>query len=163
MKGNRYAGIGVGGSSILVIFVLLCLTAFATLSLTTANADRSLTLRTAQAAQNYYEADARAEEILGEVDYLLVGFRRQAVSQSAYFDLCEQRLPESIAGMNVSRVENNSLRLSYTVPAGDGAELAVVLRVSPGMTGRFELEEWKLVSTGDWQPQADGFTLWDGE
>ena len=53
----------VGGSSLLVIFAVLCLTVFALLGLSTVQAGGRLSQATAQAVSNYYEADCRAEEI----------------------------------------------------------------------------------------------------
>ena len=61
-------GISVGSSSILVIFVVLCLTTFATLSLVSANADYKLTSRVAEETAGYYVADAQAEELLMQID-----------------------------------------------------------------------------------------------
>ena len=52
-----------------MIFATLCLTVFAVLSLTTANAERKLAEKAAQAVQDYYAADLacarKAEEIAG--------------------------------------------------------------------------------------------------
>lgn len=67
-KSNLNTGISVGSSSILVVFVVLCLTTFATLSLASANADYKLTRRTADEAAAYYAADAKAEDILMQID-----------------------------------------------------------------------------------------------
>ncbi|MCR5690671.1 MAG: hypothetical protein K6G62_00430 [Eubacterium sp.] len=57
----------VGGSSILTIFAILMLVVFALLSLSTAKADRNLTDKTLEANENYYRADARAQEILSQI------------------------------------------------------------------------------------------------
>lgn len=50
-KKTSGGGVSVGSSSILVIFVVLALTAFAALSLTTAGSDLRLTQRVARATQ----------------------------------------------------------------------------------------------------------------
>lgn len=63
MKG-RSAGIGVGTISILAIFVILCLTMFATLSMVSARSELALAERTAEAAALYYQADTAAQEAL---------------------------------------------------------------------------------------------------
>lgn len=52
-----------GGSSLLVIFAVLCLTVFALLALSTAQADTRLAEASAQAVADYYAADAAAEEL----------------------------------------------------------------------------------------------------
>ena len=61
------APVMVGGSSLLVIFAVLCLTVFALLSISTARANRTLSDRTVQAVEGYYAADCRAEEILARL------------------------------------------------------------------------------------------------
>ena len=57
----------VGGSSLLVIFAVLCLTVFAMLSLTQAQADRRLAQNSWSAVTGYYRADCQAQEILAQL------------------------------------------------------------------------------------------------
>ena len=57
----------VGGSSLLVIFAVLCLTIFALLGLATVQADSRLAEASYRAVQGYYEADVQAEKILAEL------------------------------------------------------------------------------------------------
>ena len=57
----------VGGSSLLVIFAVLCLTVFALLSLSTVQANGRLSETSAQAVSDYYEADCEAEEIFARL------------------------------------------------------------------------------------------------
>ena len=57
----------VGGSSLLVIFAVLCLTVFALLSLSTVQANGRMSEASAQAVSDYYEADREAEEIFARL------------------------------------------------------------------------------------------------
>lgn len=57
----------IGGSSLLVIFAVLCLTVFALLGLSTVQADKRLADISAQAVTDYYAADSEAEEILAQL------------------------------------------------------------------------------------------------
>ena len=57
----------VGGSSLLVIFAVLCLTVFALLGLSTVQADGRLGTAAADAVSAYYAADCEAEAILAEL------------------------------------------------------------------------------------------------
>lgn len=57
----------VGGSSLLVIFSVLCLTVFSLLVLATVKADERLADDSCEAVRAYYEADCEAERILGEL------------------------------------------------------------------------------------------------
>ena len=65
---NKRSGpAAVGGSSLLVIFAVLCLVVFALLSASTVQADGRLSKASADAVTAYYEADCRAEEILAQL------------------------------------------------------------------------------------------------
>ncbi|MDL2224914.1 hypothetical protein LJC20_01730 [Eubacteriales bacterium OttesenSCG-928-M02] len=64
---RRSMGIGIGGASILAIFVVLCLTTFAMLSLVSARADARLAERSIASQRDYYNADGKAEEMLGKM------------------------------------------------------------------------------------------------
>lgn len=91
----------IGGSSLLVIFAVLCLTVFALLSLSTAQAGGRLSDASAQAVSDYYRADCRAEEILAQ--------------------LRSGQLPEGVS------VEDGVY--SYTCPISDTQALAVSVRL----------------------------------
>ena len=66
-KRRRFSPPVVGGSSLLVMFAVLCLTVFALLALSTVQADRRLSDASARSVEAYYEADCRAEEILARI------------------------------------------------------------------------------------------------
>ena len=57
----------VGGSSLLVIFAVLCLTMFALLGLSTVQANKRLIDASIKAVTDYYAADCEAEEILARI------------------------------------------------------------------------------------------------
>ena len=57
----------VGGSSLLVIFAVLCMTVFAILSLSTVLADGRLNQASVEAVSAYYTADTQAEEIFAKL------------------------------------------------------------------------------------------------
>jgi len=68
-----------GGSSLLVIFAVLCLTVFALLTLSTVKADLRLADAAVHSVLEYYSADSAAEEILAK---LREGIVPQEVAQS---------------------------------------------------------------------------------
>ena len=68
MKPNKHnAPPMVGGSSLLIIFAVLCLTVFSLLTLSTAKADQRLSAVSADAVSAYYAADFQAETILSQL------------------------------------------------------------------------------------------------
>ena len=68
---KTHAGINIGSSSILMIFVILCLVSFAALSIVSAHADYKLSNKIADRTRNYYEACNQAEEHLRDLDTVL--------------------------------------------------------------------------------------------
>ena len=111
----------VGGSSLLVIFAVLCLTVFAMLSLTQTQADRRLARNSWSAVTGYYKADCQAQEIVAQ---LRAGERPQGVTEE---------------GENV---------FSYACPISDTQTLEVRVRLA-GET--YEVLSWQAVFTADWQ------------
>ncbi len=57
----------VGGSSLVVMFAVLCLTVFALLGLSTVRADQHLSDATAASVETYYKAELQAETVLAEL------------------------------------------------------------------------------------------------
>lgn len=66
-KQPRFQAPMVGGSSLLVIFAVLCLTVFALLGFGTVQADRRLADASIAAVSGYYAADGEAEHILAKL------------------------------------------------------------------------------------------------
>ena len=66
-KEQRFSAPAVGGSSLLVIFAVLCLTVFALLSLSTVLAQKRMADTSVQAVCDYYEADLQAEKIFARL------------------------------------------------------------------------------------------------
>ena len=68
MKRNHRMSVpAIGGSSLLVIFAVLCLTVFALLSLSTAQAEKRMADASVQAVCAYYEADLEAQKIFARL------------------------------------------------------------------------------------------------
>lgn len=165
MSGKHNTGINVGGSSILVIFVLLCLTTFATLSMVSANADYKLAQKTAEASVLYYQADAEAEEILAEVDAILAQSRGNESTANDYFRdvMSHMALREDIIA---TRTADATLTLGYQVEMSDKQALSVelaVLHPLPKQGPLYRIRSWKVVNTAPLVMEEESFGLWTGE
>lgn len=66
MKNKIKMCFGIGAPSILMIFVSLCITVLATLSLLTVNSNYNLAKKSADYVKSYYNADCIAEEWLSD-------------------------------------------------------------------------------------------------
>ena len=135
-------GLNVGGSSILVIFVLLCLTTFATLTMVSASADYRLTQRAVQASENYYAADNRAEEIFAQVGEVARGSK----SVPAPWDYINDALGGIGQDITYATNSQNGGVVSYNVPIDDTQAIAVQLIVEYS-SGSCVVNQWKVVST----------------
>ncbi len=128
-------GIGIGGVSILAIFVVLCLVTLASLSLVSARADYTLAQKTAESMQEYYGADAQAEVKLGELMALVQ----------------EGKTPEEIANSGFSvKTGGNVAIVSYSVVMNQIKNLYVEIELGLDERG---------IPTGDyvktaWQTQV---------
>ena len=63
--------INIGLTSLILIFIILCLATFSLLSLSSARGDQSLAARSARAVTEYYRADAEGEKWLKQADAIL--------------------------------------------------------------------------------------------
>lgn len=131
----RFAPPMVGGSSLLMIFAVLCLTVLAMLSLASARNNDALSRASAEGAEAYYAADARAEEILSR--------------------LRRGETPEGVT----SAPDGGGTAYEYAVPISDTQELSVSVRLAGG---DFEILRWKAVYTAGWTPD-EHMKVWDGE
>lgn len=132
---RRFSPPAAGGSSLLVIFAVLCLTVFALLSLSTVQANGRLADASAEAASAYYAADCQAEEILAR--------------------LRGGELPENV----VKRHGPDGDTYFYTCPVSDTQLLEVEVRLRGA---DWTVLRWQTVSTADWQAE-NTLDLWDGD
>ncbi|MDL2215666.1 hypothetical protein LJB77_01115 [Ruminococcaceae bacterium OttesenSCG-928-N02] len=149
---KRSNGMGVGANSILIIFVLLALLSFATLSLTTANADYNLARTAALATQNYYDADTAATQRLAEIDTALQACTTPGMSEGAYITAAANAL--GATDLCTLSTQNGMLFAQYTLAAGEGKDLQVELQITLQGTGRYDIVRWQTVRTNPWQPDA---------
>lgn len=124
---------GLGASSILLILVVLCLTAFSVLALVSARVDARQTEETIETAARYYAADAAAQKILNSIDAALLSGAD----------------PTALSGVVRDAVDADALR--FSVPLGDGRELTVELAVLAQESGvRYRVTRYALVNTTAW-------------
>lgn len=133
---NRKQGgmsIGIGGVSILAVFVILCLTTLAALAFTSAQADYRLAQKAALSQQQYYEADTRCEYAVADILALAKG--------NADFEA-------DLAGKGYTVVKGeNSAVVTFAVGVSENrnlyAQINLALNQDGVPTGTWEAESWK--------------------
>ena len=131
---RRFSPPAVGGSSLLVIFAVLCLTVFAMLSMSTVLAEQRLRDASADAVSDYYTADVQAETVLARL-----------------------RAGEVPEGVELS----DDLVASYSCPLSDTQSLAVQVVFDGSLGGSYRITRWQVVYTADWTPD-NSIKVWSG-
>lgn len=132
--------ISTGASSIVMIFVVLCLTVFAVLSFVSADADYRLSERAADSTEYYYKADTEMQAAIAAVDALL----KEGSPDSAF--------TSSAIGAQLSRPSVDTLQL--TVAVDQNRQLEVTLNI-PGEGGaRYRVTRYQVVVTRLWEEDA---------
>lgn len=169
MKRNKQQStfVNIGSSSLLIVFLVLCLTTFAILSLSSAQSDYSFSKRSAEHKTEYYEASSRAEMILGEIDQILAETAEQvnAAQKNAGQENADSELAsfELAAAARLDGKEIDSIPLSctgteggtvisYQVPSGAKQALNVSLLITNDSEHEnyYKIQAWQLISTSDW-------------
>ena len=134
-----------GTSTLLLIFVSLCLLTFAVLSFLSARADQNLSRKTAERTSAYYEACNQAEDRLGEADQMLEKIWQETANEKAYF----QAVRETFEDMDF---DEESRMLSFSVPLTDTQVLTVTLKLRTPESGSnfYTISGWKTVNTAEW-------------
>lgn len=157
--------VNIGSSSLLIIFLVLCLATFAILSLSSARSDYSFSERLAGHKTEYYEASAWAETITGRIDEILSDTAGEmgasglpqasgGVAASPY----RRAVMEALDGAELEGIllsclplEDN-LIVSFEIPLGEKQMLDVALLVTNyrSFETYYEIKSWKVVSAKAW-------------
>ncbi len=124
-------GTGIGSSSILVIFVILCLVSFATLSIVSANADYKLSSKVLTRSVAYYEACNQAEAAIANLDKTLQQIYKESADEGEYF---------STVGTTKS----------FAIPISDLQTLEIVITILYPETGEehfYQIDSWQVLVT----------------
>ncbi|WP_052446671.1 hypothetical protein [Candidatus Soleaferrea massiliensis] len=150
--------LGTGASSILMIFIVLCLTTFGVLSYTSARADLKLTEKNEDAVYASYQAETQAQAILQQIDTVLGQARKNSAETGTNDKMLNLSRLSEIEGLTISEDT-----VSFSVACGDRKALQVLLKLtSPEEEKRYELISYRYVDTGEWQAEESG-ELWQGE
>lgn len=151
-KDNRQSPfINIGSSLLLVIFLILCLVTFATLSLSSTQSDYSFSVRAAERRTQYYQACNTAEDVLAQIDEILI---KTADTSDRSRNWMEDLDFTQMNGEEFSAVESDIVldiddaSLSYQVPVNEKQALEVKLKLAEGSTGYYQIEKWQLINTG---------------
>ena len=137
----RRGGSVSGAVSLVMIFCVLCLVVFSTLTYVTADRERQLAALSADRVADYYAADAEATRIVAALI----------------------RGEEPVTDVEVTQEmnwEDDSVLYSFCVSAGGEQELSVRVRLN--LNGTYDILSWSTAYAGDWETN-DTIEIWDGD
>ncbi len=142
-KGTKGNSLGI--SLILVVFILLCLITFATLSYMLSAKEKELSDSVAENVVMFYEADMIAQERLKEIDEQLFVCYQQAGSQEEYrelvVDYCEQ-----VEGLFFKETEQVGT-ITFETQVSEKEELISTLEILyPTSDYLYDIVSWTLES-----------------
>ncbi len=132
-NGHKTYGLNIGSSSILLIFVVLCLISFATLSIVSANADNKLTQKVLDRTTAYYEACNQAERALAEVDATLVSVYSSSETEEEYFAVVGHGKSFAVP---ISDLQTLQVTIDFLYPVSDEEPF-------------YRISDWKVITTGE--------------
>lgn len=157
-KKNSSPIVNIGSSSLLVIFIVLCLVTFATLSLSSAQSDYKFSQRLADRRSAYYTASNQAEEVLDEIDSILAHTYED--SRGTYYSAAQERLEKlnsdaALADISLDlNFSTEAPTVTYIIPVTESQALSVILAINPADEsddGFYQIRQWKVISTSEWE------------
>ena len=155
-KNLRSSGMGVGYVSLMILFVVICLTVLGVLSFQAASSNDILNKKSTTFTHEYYAADSSAKRTLAELDGAALAAHDTGFFEDSFLMYCEENDKLTAArvpgGISVSWNEtiNSSLTLS-------------VKTVFLGMptNGRYRIECWQSIAN-DLIYEDEDLGVWDG-
>ena len=142
---NRKSGFtGAGLSTLLLVFVMLCLIVFSVLSLSTARADLE--------TKAYYQAQGRASERLKAIDAVLARQYNETDKKASYLQGAQTVLQQE-QDLTVTEMENGQgLLCVYTEPINETQQLRVELQITePEKEESYvQILSWEAEQIEDW-------------
>ncbi len=154
---KRTGGIGTGMLSLLMVLIILLLSAFAVLSYASAQAENRLTEKTIQAAESYYAADQRAEELL----FIFSGYAAENTLEKTAENIQNESCKAG-ENLTVDRLEGNTaFSVICLLPVDSARQLRLeLLLVEENGKNVLKTISRKVESTAQWEDEE--IYIWDG-
>lgn len=149
----------IGTSSLVLIFTVLALVIFSTLSLSSARVDQQLAEKTAQYIAAYYKADALGEETLRDIN--------RRLEESEMFSGSNADYLERIRYLFEDKVDTVKGTLTYGIPMSEEQQLVVELKLLSLEKARqtdknYVIQKWVVQNSQDYEID-DRLPVWNGE
>lgn len=171
MKKNKVYNLGIGTTSILIIFIVVCLTILSVLSYMVTNTDYKVTNTKKEYNMMYHEADSKAIDKMAQIDDVLY----KIASKNMKFN--EVKAKMLLANIDGIEVDYSSNEISYDIHVRNNAYISVVLDVNidkefklpkikknkdDSNQKRLEIKKWQLLNKSE-EVEETIANLWTNE
>lgn len=171
MNKSKSSFINIGFSSIVMVFITICLVTFAALSVLTAHSDYRLSQKMADKTTAYYRADTIAREMMESIDNQLFQIYRNSSGQTDFYqNIYTANLsagaPSEIYGLTVENDADNDTIISYFVSISDIQTLHVSLQInypSAGSECFSTIIRWQTITEHTPDESDEYLNLYTGE
>lgn len=142
------ASSGIGGSLILIIFIVLTITVFSVLTLVSAQNELGTVNKSAKVSEDYYAAEKAAAEKCGEIKTAVSGLTANSDIAAAAVNLDASVFSDE-----------SGVTISFTVDIDEKRALETTLRAEQG---ELKVTSQKTISKNEGIIIDDSIELWDG-
>lgn len=168
-KSNKMSNtsMNLGGTIIIIIFVVLCLAVFSFLSFNTAYSDLKLAKKSEVFYYDYYRIQGIAEERLAEIYVTLMSINEKLSIESTK-ETFMNNAAESVVkiyGISVINLNDESLVLYYETLGDKNQKLCVTLKVMYDEAKNlpyYDIETWNLAPIEEPVYEEETLDLWEG-
>lgn len=133
----------VGSASLVLIFTILCLMLFATLTLISAKNELNLTKKYAQSVTLYYAADSRAQEKMQYIEDIILSAGKISSNKAAFIQAqCKKN------NFTYTR-KDNKIYIIFNEDINAAQSLQVVVKVTSIKDKKYEIIQWKKINTDE--------------
>ncbi|MFA6983959.1 MAG: hypothetical protein WC276_08435 [Sedimentibacter sp.] len=145
--------VGMGGTLIITVFVVLCLMIFASLSFVTAYSDLKMSKKAQEITADYYSIHGNAEEKLAEISDVLYDI-----------DINEEKdkVLRKLSDIDGVRVDEENSTLQYEVLGSKNQKISVDLNILQTDRFYYEIEAWNLSSIELPIYEDEIIDIWEG-
>ena len=145
--------VSIGASSLILIFIVLCMATFGLLSLSSAQGDLKLARRNADAVKGYYEADNKGQQWLKGVDEVLM----EEMGKGQDSTQCSLEIKDRLGDL----YDRETGLISTDIPMDRGRSLRIELVLMCGEK-RYEVKSWYVYNSEEYEIDTS-MPVWGGE
>ena len=145
--------VSIGASSLILIFIVVCMATFGLLSLSSAQGDLKLARRNADAVKGYYEADNKGQQWLKGVDEVL----KEEMGKGQDSTQCSLEIKDRLGDL----YDRETGLISTDIPMDRGRSLRIELVLMCGEK-RYEVKSWYVYNSEEYEIDTS-MPVWGGE